>query len=221
MAISELVQVVVDGNRPEREEALGLIWLQIYPWVCFLANRRLREAKLGPVVDEEDVAQEACVRLIESLRSGKLVNQTEEGIYAYLSTTVARIIVDYHRRYSAQRRGGAHLVANLSDELREIADTTVSPLGAIVLNEMLDNLPEELRHIAIFRMMGYTNKEIAHDLDLTLRTVERRLEEIRAVLGREIPDFQEVDLGTVERRFEVIRKMQEKHPGVPKIQKKQ
>jgi DNA-directed RNA polymerase specialized sigma24 family protein len=38
---------------------------------------------------------------------------------------------------------------------------------------------EELRQIALAKMEGYTNQEIAARMDLTLRTVERRLALIR------------------------------------------
>jgi DNA-directed RNA polymerase specialized sigma24 family protein len=38
---------------------------------------------------------------------------------------------------------------------------------------------EELRQIALAKMEGYTNQEIAGRMDLTLRTVERRLNLVR------------------------------------------
>jgi DNA-binding CsgD family transcriptional regulator len=38
----------------------------------------------------------------------------------------------------------------------------------------------DLRQIALWKLAGYTNAEIATQLDCTLRTVERKLERIRA-----------------------------------------
>jgi DNA-directed RNA polymerase specialized sigma24 family protein len=43
---------------------------------------------------------------------------------------------------------------------------------------VLDNL--ELRQIALWRLEGYTNREIADRLDCTERSVERRMERIRS-----------------------------------------
>ena len=38
----------------------------------------------------------------------------------------------------------------------------------------------DLRQIALWKLEGYTNREIAAQLDCKLRTVERKLERIRA-----------------------------------------
>ena len=54
-----------------------------------------------------------------------------------------------------------------------------------MLNEALErrfqmlNDPD-LRQIALWKLEGHTNAEIAAQLDCTLRTVERKLERIRA-----------------------------------------
>ncbi len=40
-----------------------------------------------------------------------------------------------------------------------------------------------LRQIAFWKLEGYTNEEIAEKLECTLRTVERKLERIRAYWG--------------------------------------
>ena len=40
-----------------------------------------------------------------------------------------------------------------------------------------------LRQIALWKLEGYTNSEIAQQLECTLRTVERKLERIRAYWG--------------------------------------
>ena len=60
-----------------------------------------------------------------------------------------------------------------------------SPAEAAVLNEALECRLEaladpELRQIALWRLEGYTNREIADRLDCTERSVERRLERIRS-----------------------------------------
>ena len=59
-----------------------------------------------------------------------------------------------------------------------------SPAEAVVLNEALERRLEaladaELQQIALWRLEGYTNREIADKLGCVERTVERRLELIR------------------------------------------
>jgi DNA-directed RNA polymerase specialized sigma24 family protein len=59
-----------------------------------------------------------------------------------------------------------------------------SPAEAAVLNEALERRLDaladpELRQIALLRLEGYTNLEIADAIDMTERSVERRTERIR------------------------------------------
>jgi RNA polymerase sigma factor (sigma-70 family) len=60
-----------------------------------------------------------------------------------------------------------------------------SPAEAALLNEALECRLEvladpDLRQIALWRLEGYTNREIADRLDCTERSVERRLERVRS-----------------------------------------
>jgi DNA-directed RNA polymerase specialized sigma24 family protein len=60
-----------------------------------------------------------------------------------------------------------------------------SPAEAALLNEALERRLEvldnpELRQIALWRLEGYTNQDIALRLDRTERSVERRMERIRS-----------------------------------------
>ncbi len=71
---------------------------------------------------------------------------------------------------------------------RLIADEP-TPAEAALLNEALERrfqaLREpELRVIAQKKLEGFTNQEIAQELQCTLRTVERKLERIRTYWGK-------------------------------------
>jgi DNA-directed RNA polymerase specialized sigma24 family protein len=60
-----------------------------------------------------------------------------------------------------------------------------SPAEAAILNEALERRLEsladpELRQLALWRLEGYSNREIAGRLDRTERSVERRMERIRS-----------------------------------------
>ena len=60
-----------------------------------------------------------------------------------------------------------------------------SPAEAAVLNEALERrlaslADPELRQIALARLEGFTNREIADQLDCTERSVERKLGRIRS-----------------------------------------
>ena len=54
---------------------------------------------------------------------------------------------------------------------------------------LLDRLQEnELRTIAIMKLQGATNHEIAQQLDCTERTIERKLNRIRELWGSLLPE---------------------------------
>ncbi len=60
-----------------------------------------------------------------------------------------------------------------------------SPAEAALLNEALEQRLEslanpELRQIALWRLEGYSNREIAERLHCTERSIERKLERIRS-----------------------------------------
>jgi DNA-directed RNA polymerase specialized sigma24 family protein len=58
------------------------------------------------------------------------------------------------------------------------------------LRRLLSLLPDEqLRVIAVAKMEGRTNKEIAGEMDCAVRTVERRLGYIRAIWREEVTDI--------------------------------
>lgn len=49
----------------------------------------------------------------------------------------------------------------------------------VQVNEFLDRLPEQTRRIVQFRLAGMTNSEIASELSIPLRSVERTLQTLR------------------------------------------
>ena len=74
--------------------------------------------------------------------------------------------------------------------LSDLGDESPTTLDAMFANvdgrdfdlygeELLMKLDEPLRRLAVMKLMGYTNGEIATSLDCTERTVERKLQLIR------------------------------------------
>jgi DNA-directed RNA polymerase specialized sigma24 family protein len=56
---------------------------------------------------------------------------------------------------------------------------------------LLEMLDVDLRSFALLRLMGYKNREIAREFGCTERTVERKLQLVRAVWKEEIDRWQE------------------------------
>ena len=64
--------------------------------------------------------------------------------------------------------------------LDEVIATVPTADWDLAIAEMLGELKDELRDVAILRMAGYTNSQIKELLSCSLRSVERRMQIIRA-----------------------------------------
>jgi DNA-directed RNA polymerase specialized sigma24 family protein len=90
---------------------------------------------------------------------------------------------DVGRERADPAGAGAAEAARWSLEQMEATDPT--PTEAAVMSEALERRLQALadpvlRRVAWCKLEGYTNAEIAAELDVTERTVERKLERIRA-----------------------------------------
>jgi DNA-directed RNA polymerase specialized sigma24 family protein len=115
------------------------------------------------------------------------------GLWGLLVVITRRKAAHLRRDAARQKRGGGVvtvcLPAGEDDEealLREIVSREPTPDEAFLMGEtyqrLLEALPnKELRTVAVLRMEGCTNKEIAARLGVVERTVKRRLEIIRDI----------------------------------------
>src|SRR5262245_12258538 len=62
---------------------------------------------------------------------------------------------------------------------RERRDRRDDPVEQAIVNEFLDRLPQRHRQMVLLRMAGYTDSEIADELGLSLRTIEREFSQLR------------------------------------------
>lgn len=65
------------------------------------------------------------------------------------------------------------------DWLEQRADIRGSPAEELGVRDYVDHLPQRRRDICRYRMAGYTNKEIAQEMGINERTVQRELVVIR------------------------------------------
>ena len=129
------------------------------------------------MVDVDDVLQSAFFGFWRQAQQGDYsANVNRNDLWNLLATITVRKVHDAHRREHAQKRGG------VSDQRPlEPADLAQLPTVEFDLHcsEMFTALDEEPRAIALLRLMGYKNREIADLLDCTERKIERKLALIR------------------------------------------
>jgi DNA-directed RNA polymerase specialized sigma24 family protein len=177
-----------------RDVAARLVWGRYFQELLFLARNRL-SALICCREDEEDILQSLCKSFCIRQRRGDfdLANRDELwNLLVQITLRKTRNAANRHRQGRRDvRREEAEEAADRSGEdpsgtiLDQIDSNGPTPAEATLLNEALERRFQMLKdpallQIAQWKLEGYTNPEIAECLEYTLRTVERKLERIRA-----------------------------------------
>jgi DNA-directed RNA polymerase specialized sigma24 family protein len=135
---------------------------------------------------DEDVALSAFKSLCLGVERGRFPDLADRhDLWRLLAVMTIRKAIDVQRRGRARERSGeADLGQLLSDEpppelAAEVADEYQRLLGLLG--------DGELRRIALWKVEGHSNEEIAARLGCVERTVERKLQRIR-ILWAEVSD---------------------------------
>jgi DNA-directed RNA polymerase specialized sigma24 family protein len=175
------------------DTAAAKLWQCYFDRLVRLAHARLKAAPRG-AADEEDVALSAFNSFCQGAIEGKFPDLGDRGeLWRLLVTITARKASDHLRRECCQRRGGGRIVGEAALNavnpeagrwLEQVVGREPTPtFVAQVVDEcrrLLESLGDEgLRTVALLRMEGYSNDQIAERLGCGLRSVERKLERIR------------------------------------------
>ncbi len=159
------------------------LWERYYSKLVTVARRKLGEMPRR-TSDEEDVALSAFHSFCQAVHAGRFpVLESREDLWQLLVMHTARKVVD-EKRYQARQKRWAPSEGGIALEeiVGEEPDPEFAAAFADELQRLLGMLDEQLlRTIALRKLEGYTNQEIAAELDWSLRTVERKLAVIRAI----------------------------------------
>jgi DNA-directed RNA polymerase specialized sigma24 family protein len=184
----------IGGMKAGDEEAARRVWERYFDRLVQLARDRLRAARrAGADQDEEDVALSALNSVCLGAAGGRFPRLADRnGLWVLLVVVAARKAINSARDQRRRKRGGgrvlaeADLVAGGGDgegPLARVVGREPTPeLAALVAESLqirLEGLDDVLRRIALLRLEGYTNGEIAARLGCAERTVIRKVEVIR------------------------------------------
>ena len=192
-SVTALVERVKAGDH----EAVRLLWQRYYPRLVGLARKKLQAAPRR-VADEEDAALSAFNSFCRRAEQGQFPDlKDRDGLWALLVVLTARKAADMVKYQLREKRGGGNVQG---DSALRPADGDSSaggfdglegddptPEEAAILAEEVENLlgrlrDPALRQVAVWKLEGYTNAEIAERQGCSLATVERRLAIIRRLL---------------------------------------
>lgn len=172
------------------------LWDGYFARLVALARARLRSLPRA-AADEEDVALSAFDSFCRGAGEGRFPRLDDrDDLWQVLFVITTRKAIGLVRHASREKRGGKAVFApsgSASDStpsvLAEVAAAGPPPeLAAEVAEEcsrLLGLLGDgQLRQVAIWKMEGYTNEEIAGKLNRSVPTVERKLAAIRAIWER-------------------------------------
>jgi RNA polymerase sigma factor (sigma-70 family) len=179
------------GDSAAREAAARQIWERYFHALLGLARQHLSQ-RVRRREDEEDVLQSMYKSFCLRQERGDFDLAGRDQLWSLLvqiTLRKARNAAANHRR--DKRDVTRELVPPRDDPeaarwaIEQMEASGPTPEEAAVLNEALalrlQALPEmELRQIALRKLEGWSNREIADWKGCTERTVERKLERIRA-----------------------------------------
>ena len=197
MSSSGSVSVWIAELKAGDGQAAQRLWEGYFPRLVGLARKKLREIPRR-VADEEDVALSAFDSFCCGVKEGRFPRVTgRDDLWPLLVTITARKALQLLRHQGRQKRGGGAVrgdsafqgaAAGGDDEpgLEQIVGSEPTPEFAAQMAEecqrLLAQLGEgDLREVAILKMEGYSNEEIAAKLGCVPRTVERKVALIRSL----------------------------------------
>jgi RNA polymerase sigma factor (sigma-70 family) len=192
----------IRGVKAGDEAALRQLWERYFPRLVRLAGTRLGDLPRR-VADEEDVVQAVFTAFWEGAGGGRFDHlHDRDDLWHLLFAITVHKAGDLRAYLTAARRGGGAVRGDsafvapadgAAGGLEAAAvDPEPTPEAAAQLVEdyrrLLDRLgDDEVRSVALWKMAGHSNEEIAARLGCVPRTVERRLNLIRSIWEEGLP----------------------------------
>lgn len=157
--------------RAGKPDASNKLFPLVYDELRRIAHGQLGRERDGHTLDTSALVHEAYLKLVDQTR----VHWVDRSHFLAVATqAMRRILVDYARRYSSDKRGNAPRQVSLTDAtlvVEERADLLLALDEALIALAKVD---ERLSRVVECRFFGgLTEDETAEVLGITARTVRR------------------------------------------------
>jgi RNA polymerase sigma factor (sigma-70 family) len=176
---------LIDNLRAKDPVAAGKLWENYFRRLVNLARKNLRAAPRR-AADEEDVALSAFDSFIRGAEQGRFPQLDDRhDLWRILLVITQRKAIDLIQHEGREKRDWRRVQqAPESDLCADLAGREPDPALAAQLAEEYQRLlsalaDERQRLIAVRKLDGYTNEQIAAQIGCALVTVERELRLIR------------------------------------------
>jgi RNA polymerase sigma factor (sigma-70 family) len=191
-SVTRMIQLLRSDVAAERDMAAQIIWQRYFRDLLELARNNLSK-RIRQREDEEDVLQSMYKSFCRRQQRGEFDLTGRDALWSLLVTITLRKARNTAKKQGRDMRDVSReqilpdrdLMGPGHWALEQMDVAEPSPAEAVLLNEALERRLEaladrELRQVALLRLEGYTNREIAEKFDCTERSIERRLERIRS-----------------------------------------
>ena len=179
------VSLWLDRLKAGDAAAAQQLWDRYFRRLAALAHAKLKNTPLRSA-SEEDVALSAMASFFRGVEADKFPGLTDrENLWSLLALITIRKTAHYLRRQNQLKRGGLAQAndmtpADLDQALSREPPPDLAAQMAEECRRLLDRLGDPgLEAVAIAKMEGYTNAEIAGQLGCAPRSVERKVRLIR------------------------------------------
>lgn len=195
-SVSRWIQELKCGD----EDAAKNLWEKYFKRITGLARKRL-SSQPQRVMDEEDVAQSVFRSFCLGAPQGEFPELIDrDDLWPLLARITNRKAVNQIRWANREKRGGGKIrgdsvlaPAGESEQggFDDIAHDDPTPDFVVSMAEecrlILNSLPDDTYRFVVWsRLEGRTNEEIANLLGVTMRSIERKMQLIRASLARRL-----------------------------------
>jgi RNA polymerase sigma factor (TIGR02999 family) len=166
--ITLVLQAVGRGESKASEELLPLVYEELRR----LAAVRMAQEAAGQTLQPTALVHEAWLQLVSA---GDRNWQNRAHFFGAAADAMRRILIDKARHKSRLKHGGGQVRLDINE--LEFAETTPDD-NVLLINEALEKLekedPEQARIVVLKFFGGLTNQEVAENLGIGERTVDRQ-----------------------------------------------
>ncbi len=178
--ITQLLNDWSDGNRDALDELLPLVYTELHRQA---ANFRRKE-RINHTLQTTAIIHEAYLKLIQQ-RDIHCLNRNH--FFAIASIAMRRVLVNYAKARSRDKRGGAGEAVSLDDQAIAVEEESYE---VVALDEALDRLAKidetQAKVVELRYFSGLSLEETAEVMEISRATVAREWQMAKAWLHKEL-----------------------------------
>ena len=200
MSHENSVTIWLDGIKAGDGADIKRLWDRYFGRLVRLAGARL-PSHCRRSFDEEDVALSAFQSFCDRAGRGQFPQLSDrDDLWRLLATITVRKALDTMRHQTRQKRGGGQVLGESAllagdgegEGVAEVLGREPTPEEvahfADDYNRFLERLKDPtLRAVALRRLEGQSTQEIARALNVSTKTIDRKLQLIRAIWSQDNP----------------------------------